>query len=191
MRRGPYFQPEPKAGCLPQCGIQDARCRPQCTPLPSSRSPQAGQRPLWARSGAGQEPEARGCERGSGALAEAALEPLVKGALSSCWELRRKEALCFERNFSAWRKSRDGQVVPHLWLGLWLPSWNPPLWCPVPPPSPGLPILSQCLTEDSTLSSAKAALKEPRGSLCLGDGQRQVIPWPQEQLTLFSNSRFL
>lgn len=68
---------------------------------------------------------------------------------------------------------------------------TPPLWCPVPPPSLGLPILSQCLTEDSTLSSAKAALKEPRGSLCLGDGQRQVIPWPQEQLTLFSNSRFL
>lgn len=38
---------------------------------------------------------ALGRERGWGALAEAGLEPPGKGALSSCWELRSEEALCF------------------------------------------------------------------------------------------------
>lgn len=66
-------------------------------------------------------------ERGWGTLAEAGLEPLGKGALSSRWELQREEALCFGGNLSAWRKRKDGQVVLHLHLGLWLSLCYHPL----------------------------------------------------------------
>lgn len=106
-----------------------ARTKSQMPPRGWQPQCHAGQRSLWARtrSGAGWEPEAAGerirVRAWSGGPWQGNREPLVKGNLEERKPVFWGPPLCL-------RKSRHGQVVPHLWLGLWLLPCYPPLGGP-------------------------------------------------------------